>query len=535
MTDENQWPWQGQVYEVPVERDSQLALIKNVPGIMDEEKYLIQGMIALSVSNEYRRTDQSSLKSYLEKNNRPASDTKIKTMVLTLHELGVFDRYEVPRAKYRPAVVFRLNDIGVLTFCEKLLQRDKELANPKLEREVSSIIPEKLGNILTGNDDRQHSYTRKANHIILRRCSSDPDFLGKKVPIPLEGMSETVQVVQRTASGIPPMDGSEDRIQQAILTMFKEDLMEFARKNPDVPVEEYKNMWTIDMRKCCRAMNLKPSSANIANHAPCLFQLRYNTFEIHFDPNGKAAQAFNLNDPDHRQHVQDAETQVIHQLSRDRIDQFFFSFLEPLRDDIVYSPDQKSLLPTPDVQEIPIEQRSTDDELIRDAKGRLYRFYRVSFHPIIFKECLDDALGQMHKQPPSMLEEGNVIARLLTYLAQRIFTKSRTTPFEATWGDIVQEIRPLDSQKSVFARIETVFKRELEKQDLQWDPHTSPTINLHGYNFRVIVPKGKKRKKESWRMLMWRDRNHPYTGDEGPAAKARIAEARRAIEGEVLT
>jgi|DeeseametaMP1492_FD_k123_4787_2 hypothetical protein len=520
----NVWPYTGQVYEVPRERAEQIPLLRHVKGLSEIEYYMILGMINLSATSDENRTDQKSLKKYLQGNDRPLADATIKLKVISLFESGVFERYEVPRPKTRPAVVYKLRDIAELVQSDTLHQRESELTKPKPAFDGRTIIPEDAV-LLEGNDDHEHAYSRKVNHIIMRRCSGDPTHLGKKIPIVLPGMGETVHVIQRTASGIPPMDGSQDRLQQVLLTMFKEHLAKFRTQRPDIDASQIENEWLIDMREVCRSMKLVPSSGNILVQAKKLYQLRYNTFEIHFDPDGQAAKAFNFLAADKLKAVYHDETEnTLHSLTNERIDQYFLGRLEPIRDEIVWAENQKAL---EFGEEKSTKQHNTfsidDKDLYYDATGRLFRFYRVSFHHLVFKECLNDALGQIHKQPPSILEEDRPIARHLVYLAQRIIGKFRDRPFEANWGDIAEEIQPLqDNQKLVFQGMEKVFKSELAKAGETWKPQAGETqvISLHGYLFETYVPGGKQRKRAKWKLKIARDVNHPYVGNSGPAAYA---------------
>lgn len=526
------WPWSGQIYEVPEPRLEQLALMRNIPGLTEDERYFLLGIVSLAASNPERRTDQSKIQAYLNANNKPLAPATIKLRVLHLHDLGIFNRYEIPRPKTRNAVVFQLEDLAKLLQSEKLVAREATLNRPQAAFNGRTIVPDEPHLLLEGSDDHKHAYSRKINHVILRRCSADPTHLGKKIPIVLPGYKETVFVTQRVASGIPPMDGTEDRLQQALLTMFKEHLIKYRMLNPHLQPHDIKNEWLLDMREVCRSMKLRPSSGNIVVQAKRLYQLRYNTFEIHFDPAGAAAKALNLlRGEGLPEFFKDEREGTLHQLHNDRIDQYFLSLLEPVRDEIVWSADQQALALEDKSSQESVNPTSIDDrDLIYDRGGRLYRFYRVSFHPLVFQECLDDALGQLHKQPPSLLEEERVVARLLVYLAQRVIGKTRDRPFEASWGDIATELQPLqDNQKLVFQQMEKVFKAE--------NPHWKPSddesggleANLHGYIFETIIPPGKQRRRRQWKLRISRDQNHPYNGDTGPAAVARyLADARRA-------
>lgn len=527
-----EWPWRGQIYEVPAPRLHQLPLLRNIPGLSEDELYFLMGIISLAAANADHRTDQTQLQAYLEANNRSLATATIKIRALTLHELGIFERYELPRPKTRPAAVFQLRDIAELLHSDKLLAREQSLNRPQPSFNGRTIVPAEDPNLLIeGSDEHKHAYSRKINHVILRRCSSDPAHLGRKIPIVLPGYKETVFVVQRVASGIPPMDGSEDRLQQALLTMFKEHLVKLRMQLPNLQMGDIKNEWLIDMREVCRSMKLRPSSGNIVVQAKRLYQLRYNTFEIHFDPEGAAAKALNLLKGDGMpEYYKDEQDGTLHKLTNDRMDQFFLSMLEPVRDDIIWSSNQQTLALEDKRQETKesFNASSIDDrDLIYDRSGRLYRFYRVSFHPLVFQECLDDALGQLHKQPPSLLEEERVVARLLVYLAQRVIGKSRERPFEATWRDIATEIQPLQSnQKLVFQQMEKVFRA----QNSDWKPGEDAGSALHGYIFETLVPAGKQRRRAQWKLRISRDTNHPYTGDTGPAAVARyLAEAKRSV------
>lgn len=526
-----EWPWNGQIYEVPQAREGQISLMRNIPGLTDDERYFLLGIVALTSSNPDRRTDQANLQAYLEANGRPLATATIKIRVLTLHEFGIFTRYELPRPKTRNAVVYQLADIAELMQSEKLLAREASFNRPAPTFNGRTIVPDEPHLLIEGSDDHKHAYSRKINHVILRRCSADPTHLGKKVPIVLPGYKETVFVTQRVASGIPPMDGTEDRLQQALLTMFKEHLIKFRVLHPDLQPSDIKNEWMLDMREVCRSMKLRPSSGNIVVQAKRLYQLRYNTFEIHFDPAGAAAKALNLlRNEGLPEFYKDEHEGTLHALSNDRIDQYFLSLLEPVRDEIVWSANQQALaLEDKTKPSDTFNGASIDDrDLIYDRNGRLYRFYRVSFHPLVFQECLDDALGQLHKQPPSLLEEERVVARLLVYLAQRVIGKTRERPFEASWGDIATEVQPLqENQKLVFQQMEKVFKTE----NPAWNTGEDGSLiaALHGYHFETIIPPGKQRRRAQWKLKISRDQNHPYNGDTGPAAVARyLTEAKRA-------
>lgn len=532
MTSERDWPWKGQIYEVLPERQAQIPLMRNIPGLTKDEIYFLMGIVSLASANPEHRTDQQQLQKYLEANSKPLAPATIKIKVLTLFELGLFERYEIPRLKTRPAVVFQLRDIAELLHSQKLLDRESSLNRPQPSFTSRTIIPDDPTVLIEGSDEHKHAYSRKINHVILRRCSSDPAHLGKKVPIILPGYKETVFVVQRVASGIPPMDGTEDRLQQALLTMFKEHLMKIRMLHPSLQTGNIKNEWLLDMREVCRSMKLKPSSGNITVQAKRLYQLRHNTFEIHFDPAGAAAKALNLlRGEGLPEYYKDEREGTLHSLTNDRMDQFFLSMLEPIRDEIVWSVNQQSLAledKNKEERKDTFNASSIDDrDLTHDSTGKLYRFYRVSFHPLVYQECLDDALGQLHKQPPSLLEEERVVARLLVYLAQRVIGKTRERPFEASWQDIATEIQPLqDNQKLVFQGMEKVFKAE----NPDWSTSEASKAALHGYIFETLIPPGKQRRRAQWKLRIWRDTNHSYTGDFGPSAVARfLSDAKKTV------
>lgn len=523
--------WKGQIYHVPDERIDQLQLLRLVPGLTEDEVYFLNGIVALCMSNIQRRTDQQTLWEYLKKQGKQISYETVKARALSLHKAGVFERSTENRPRTRPYVIFTLRDISDLVTSDTLAARQTLIEQPDIERLDKKLIITDPNEYLPGNEDFRHAYSRKMNNVILRRCSGDPSHLGKSVAITLPGYNETVHVVQRTASGIPPMDGSEDRLQQALLTMFKEHLRAVRLANPSITL---KNEWLIDMREVVKTMKLRPSSGNMAVQAKRLYQLRHNTFEIHFDPSGMAAKKLNLTRGRLNELYEDKHDQVVRSLHREVIDQYFLSVLEPVRDEIVWSDNagQMSLLTQGEREERQLPEHALENTVegarICDRNGRLYRFYRISFHPIIFEECIDDALGQIHKQPPSLLKEDRVIARLLVYLAQRIFGKSRNHPFEATWGEIALEIQPAkkDSLALVFKGMTKVFQDDyipLNKED-KWNPKSEPVVELHGYCFQTIIPPGLEKKRKSWKLRMWRYRDHEYTGDTGPAALARARE-----------
>lgn len=525
----------GQIYEIPEIRDVFLGLLRLIPGLTDDERYLLGAIIGIATSTADRLTDQFTVAEFIVLQGKKLSPSTVKVKILKLYELGLFTRREIKCTNRRPMVVFTLSDLNEMMTNPKLATRQQEISSQNLEPLKQSLINKDDMNdeLLPGNDDFKHAYSRKINHVILRRCSSDPEHLGKRIPITLPGYAETVHVIQRTASGIPPMDGSEDRLQQALLTMFKEQIKKKKIESPHILLSEIKNSWLIDLREVCKSMKLKASTGNMSVQAKRLFQLRYNTFEILFNPGGTAAAQLNLRENNEKELYLDHKEQTLHALHSERVDQYFLSKLEPVRDEIIWGNEQSEL---PLLEQSSKEPyiASEPDEIIYDERGRLFRFYRISFHDRVFQECIDDALGQIHMQPPTLLEEERIIARLLVYLAQRIFGKSRTHPFEATWGEIAQEIQPLKEIKLVFEGMQKVFSDDYVKlfEDDKWKPARVDqddehrcVVALHGYCFETIIPKGLDKKRRQWRLRVWRDRYHDYTGDAGPAAKARALSA----------
>jgi len=518
--------WVGQVYEVPIERDTQLSLVPLIPGLKKNERYFLNGMLSLCLANNQRKTDQKKLSEYLKENNRKNSAyNTIKVYALRLYKLGLFDRYEEVRFRTRPTVIFKLKDIAEIIELESMRIREKENTPEKEIKRGTHTEILKDDILIEGNEHFKHAYSRKINHVILRRCSSDPKNLGKKISLYLPGYQETIQVIQRTASGIPPMNGSEDRLQQALLTMFAEHINKKG-------VEGITNSWLLDMRQVCRTMKKNPSSGNIIIQSKKLYQLRYNTFEFHFKPNSEAATKLNLS-PSPQQKLKELyrDEGEMFELNSEHMDQYFLSKLEAVRDKVIYS-DKQEILPLENTNETQEKEEVFSPEShLYDHTGKLYRFYRVSFHDSVFRECLDMSLGQIHKQPPSLLEEDSVTARGLVYLAQRILGKSRNHPFESNWGDVATEIQPLKSATLVHRAMERVFEQSYIKEHSQaWSPDPSMPVNLHGYCFQTEIPPRFSRRKSMWTLRIWRDKNHGYTGNDGPAAQARI----RAIKQNIL-
>lgn len=524
----------GQVYRLDPEITYKLDAVSDLRGLTLEEKNLIVTIITLARGNPGSITDQREVADDLANSKskyRPLAFETIKSKILKLADLGLFSRSEAKRAKARPVVIYTLNNLRDALMSDALIARESELKPTKLIPLKQALADESEINLLPGRDDFKHAYSRKINHVILRRCSPDLEHLGKAVKIDLPGYGESVHVVQRTATGIPPMDGSEDRLQQALLTMFKEKVKKERIQNP---LAELKNSWVIDLRDVCKSMQLKPSTGNMAIQAKRLFQLRHNTFEIHFTSGGTAAAHLNLNGKE-REYYLDREESTVHALHSERVDQYFLAKLEPLRDEIVWGTGQAQLpLDVSAEKQKAADKRKIIDvsveDLIYDDGGRLFRFYRISFHDIVFAECINDALGQIHMQPPTLLTEERLVARLLVYLAQRIFGKNRSNPFEATWGDIAEEIAPLRNPKHIFEAMTRTFEQDyvpLSECD-KWQPDCFETedsrsrsvVGMHGYVYQTLTPRGAEKKRRNWILRIWRDKSHPYTGDSGPAAKA---------------
>lgn len=540
----------GLIFELPEARDSQLNLLKLIPGLSAEERYFLMTLISLCQDSPHRLTDQEAISNSLEIAGRKKSPSVIKKRASKLFELGLFSKTMVSRPRKKAAAVYSLNDLAELHDSEKLAQREHEL-NPEKSPiqwrpELNIEDPNAL---IEGQASYQHSYTRKLNHTILRRCSSNPDLLGKKIPIPLIGYDETVGVTQRTLTGIPPMNGEEDQLQQALMTMFKEHLASMKKKLPDTDISTVENSWIIDMRQVCRAMKLAVSSGNIETQAKRLFVIRYNNFEIYFDPEGEAAQQLGLNEPaDDRIHYLDEENQAIHKLSKDRIEHSFLTELEPAIDEVIWhaSSSQLDLLNENDNSQTQrnskfsnssFDEDTSLNDLVRDSDGRLYRFYRISFQSRIFKECIGEILGQIHKNPPSLLTESRRFARLLTNVSQRVLGKKRFTPFVQTWYEVAQETSPCEekiantfaSMKSLFVKefnseeTKTFYKKYLKREKpTKWSPHDDCFVCLHGYVYKTQVPDGMKAKRKGWKLIHMINPIHEYTGPKGPAAVARM-------------
>jgi hypothetical protein len=110
-------------------------------------------------------------------------------------------------------------------------------------------------------------------------------------------------------------------------------------------------------------------------------------------------------------------------------------------------------------------------------------------------------------------------------MAQRICTRKRIGPFETTWGKLAKEIQPVeDSTKLVFQSIERVIKSDFKptKEHPRWSAEAGCGVEIHGYCFKTTVPNGKSRRRSSWRIMIWRAKSHPDTGETGPGAFAAI-------------
>jgi hypothetical protein len=535
LQQEEHWPWVGLIFEVQPHRQKQIKLLGDIDGLSDDERYFLRAICFLSSDSGYNRCDQVGIESYLAENNKKSSLSLIKKRAREFHNLELFERYETPRPNNRPAVVYALADLTKV-----LASPSKALLAKIEESEYETVLYGKRSlnvddplQFIEGQDVYPHSYTQKINHVVLRRCSRNPDYLGKKVALTLPGYGETVQVIQRTASGIPPMDGSEDRLQQALLTMFKEHIEKCKLQYPHLVKKDFKNEWILDLRQACKTMRIQPSNANIKNQAKKLYQIRHNSFEIFFNPDGKAAKQLNLINSLGEAIIPElyADEHTLHRLEQEQADQQFLSKLEPLIDEVVWSDlEQPDVNPKREkrdfnlLKEGDIEDFELDD-LVTDANGSPYRFYRLSFFEKVYDECLDDALGQINKNPPSLLNEDRKTARLLAYLAQRICNKSRSyNPFMISWGSLAHEIQPVEeTQKNVFQSLERIFKTEYKapgNSEVEWSPSGDCIVNLHGFCFKTTIPNGKSRKRASWQLMMWRDPKDSYTGDNGPAAMA---------------
>lgn len=523
--------YSGYLFRVDPNRDYLIKLIPHLSGLREPERYYLSMLIALCQSSQNRIIDQALMLENLKRSGKKAALTTLNARALTLLRLGILERYEIPRPRSRTAVLFNFADIATLLHNRQLTSRQSQIDH-KLERLTPELQLKDPNQLLDIDENIRTAFSRKVTHIILRRCTKNPDALGKKIAIHLPGYGESVGVIQRTSSGIPAMDGSEDVTQQAILTQFK---LHLAKLKTHIPfdIQDVKNEWIVDLRLICRAQNLKPSSGNMLTLAKRLYQLRYNTFEIFFNPNGRIHKQFNFqrNGDTDADYYLDEVDNTLHRLNSDRYDQYFLSKLEPVRDEIDYRGKQLDLLPDANDSDsiedsLDFEADELDDSdfdvntLLRDENGRIYRFYRISFHDSVFKECIDDSLGQIHIQPPSMLSDSRPTARLLVYMANRILTKKRSIPFESTWQQVAEEIQPAaETLKNVFQNIEYIFRTQHKRvSKVAWTPETP--VKLHGYFFKTKIPPGKARKRAEWRMIMWRDPNDEFVGDNGPAATA---------------
>lgn len=486
----------GQIYELTDCPQHTMRCLAMLPGLRNNERDLLGAIITLCGNTSDARCDEADVATHFKKTTIKMSTANIKHKVVELERLNIFSRYTVPRPRTRPAIVYKLNDLDMLATSEELVRREREISsrNKPVKR---SIVP-KTENVLKA-EKFEHAYSRKLTQIILRRCSSDPDHLGKRLTVPVPGFEERVEVTQRVATGIPAMDGSEDRLKQCLLTMFKEHVRELSAKHGAEYIKNLKNTWLLDMRAVCATLHLSPSSGNIIVQSKRLYQLRYNSFEIQFDPEGEIAQGFNLiieNYPKH--HFSDYD-QSLYKIKQGRIDQQFLASLEPVESEFVWS-NQQSLPLT--VEERDVTERDWKS-LIYDSTGSLYRFYQISFHPFVFEECVNDALGQLQKHPISLLLEERLCARLLTYLAERIFTETNIHSFEASWLEIANEIQPLKKSAqitNVFGQMLTIFKNTYEKSTgNDFDVNNSPKILLHGYNYEILIPNGATRRK-NWKL-----------------------------------
>ena len=534
---DNIWPWTGQIYEVDMSQD-ELRLFHMVPGLSESERDLLLAIIQ-HADNDYSRTDQKTVKAHLQRRDKPCSDSLIKKNIKILSELGVFSHYTQSRPGRKPASIYSLKPIEDLISSKQLSERDQSRRNksnlPPIEQPQITI--DNPMELLEGSDQFPHAYSQKITHLILRRCSKRSDTLGEKVHIPIIGTGEAVAIRQRVASGIEPMDGSEDRTQQAMLTMFKEHLKNLKLHHPQQSIADLDNSWILDMRELCRTMGLKPSNANIEHQAKRLYQLRYNSFEIYFDPQSNVVSQFNLlpvpvngDSTAIKEVYEDREEGTLFSLDTHKHDAQFLIKLEPLQDEKIWQAEQKQMQLGDDERQLDASQVKHDSiGDIHDQNGRLYRFYRISFNEKTFEECVSDAWEQIHQVPPSLLLEDRVIARGLAYLAQRIFRKDRHHPFELSWLDVAMEIQPLEIERYTFEAMERLFKTEFKstEDNKKWQANGECVVALHGYCYQAYVPPGKARRRRLWRLKIWRDKQHAVTGDNSPAAYAAFLNAKK--------
>lgn len=531
----------GQQYLIPESHELSMGLIGEMPGLSKDERYLLRTIFALALKNPNRQTDEEAVANQISKASKRTAPITVRKKVLVLSQLGLFSRQEISVKGRRPIALFVLNDLMNLMDDPVLKEREHEVSENPIARIKHIVANEDDEAILQGSPQFPHSYSQKITNLILRRCSSDPDHLNVRVEIPMHGYEETLLVAQTAPAGAKPMDGSEDRLQQAILTMFKMFVKQAKILKPSLRPQEIENNFLLDMRQVCKTMKLRPSSANIEAQAKKLWQLYLNEFVFFFKKNSMAAKQLNLTSTPLSQFIVDSEAETEIQVEEQTARRRFLASVIPLSE--VTSEMRQGVLSlesqsqeSRDFSEEHFMSKRDPNSDIYDNLGRLHRFYRIKFDDITFREVVEEGLRQIFMQPSSMLEEDRTIVRGLTYLSQRILRKNSNFVYQQTWGAIGLEIAKLRMEKEeryVFDQIQRFLSLDFERSfandgiSTKWKPtrEGQPEKEIrcitfaHGYCYEAFIPKGVVNRRD-WILKISRDRNNEITGDNGPAAKA---------------
>lgn len=229
-------------------------------------------------------------------------------------------------------------------------------------------------------------------------------------------------------------------------------LIVHSNKEYDSMGKTIENSYLIDVAELCRVCGLKPVGSNRALIRNSIDRLYSTNANITSPKNSKFADFFGFSD-------------FTHEGFRFTPDNFDFRILW---------------------------SRDSISELDPASGARMPRYYRISLHPIIFKQLLDKNIWNTFVVPTELITERCKYVIQFYFFAARNIKKKRGVVRKFSIVSLHKQLCPSDTRLDNWTRsVLNDFKKYGEKNGLNWDKNSTITFPVYGYYVKFTrQPKG---------------------------------------------
>lgn len=410
------------------------------------------------------------------------SKASLATRLNRLQEMGIFNReiIKVPSKNGRlyqytlqpldtildtplpqSSVITKPPKVRNKDYYQKLKLKDEEL----LEADAQLLIyPGKLG----------HAYSERLLNNVFFACGrqsvrdSRTDLIETFYPF----QGELVKITATSGGNTDIYSLDDQNTVLAVITMViytNKERMELGRK--------ITNEYFLDIVDLCKICGLSSDGANRTTFRKSLDRLYFTNLNVVCPPHSKFAEFFGL----------DSTTDNGERFSPDNLD---FRFL--------WSRDS--------VAEI-------EDDLTGD---RLPRKYRISLHPLIFTQLLDQDVWNTFVINPSLLKNRLKMITHLYFFASRLIARDPTRIFSFPIKAVQKQIMPAIQRYQTW---QTALLNECskfaEKTNQTWIKDGENTLDIYGYFIKVAPHYA-----HGYKLTFWFNQDDPILGKDGLIQKA---------------